>query len=97
MALNSEIVTSVQEDFDPVVDETGEDEDNNHESSKCPSNADTFSTLETAMEYVQFHILYQSHLVFGYPNNCVSERCPVPIDLDKRRSTVLSYMKSNVH
>ncbi|GFV20973.1 uncharacterized protein TNCV_2280171 [Trichonephila clavipes] len=52
-ALNSEIVTSVQEDFDPVVDEAGEDEDNNHESSKGPSNADTFSTLETAMEWYE--------------------------------------------
>ncbi|GFT27112.1 uncharacterized protein TNCV_4676271 [Trichonephila clavipes] len=29
------------------------------------------------------------HSVSGYPNNRVSERCPVPIDSDKRSSTVL--------
>ncbi|GFV87527.1 uncharacterized protein TNCV_3281651 [Trichonephila clavipes] len=28
---------------------------------------------------VQFHTLRGSHSVFGYPNNCVMERCPVPI------------------
>ncbi|GFX37959.1 hypothetical protein TNCV_3835601 [Trichonephila clavipes] len=38
---------------------------------------------------VRFHVLYGSHSVFGYPNNRVSERCPVPIDSDKRRSTDL--------
>ncbi|GFU88718.1 uncharacterized protein TNCV_4443951 [Trichonephila clavipes] len=38
---------------------------------------------------VWFHILHDSHSVFGYPNNRVPERCPVPIDSDKRRSTVL--------
>ncbi|GFX73565.1 uncharacterized protein TNCV_2342701 [Trichonephila clavipes] len=37
---------------------------------------------------VRLHILQGSHSVFGYPNNRVSERCPVPIDSDKRRSTV---------
>ncbi|GFV79376.1 uncharacterized protein TNCV_1903481 [Trichonephila clavipes] len=37
---------------------------------------------------VRFHILHGSHSVFGYPNNRVSERCPVLIDSDKRRSTV---------
>ncbi|GFW01985.1 uncharacterized protein TNCV_1148651 [Trichonephila clavipes] len=36
---------------------------------------------------VRFHILHGSH-TFGYPNNRLSERCPVPIDWDKRRSTV---------
>ncbi|GFW63814.1 hypothetical protein TNCV_3744191 [Trichonephila clavipes] len=39
-------------------------------------------------ECVRFHILHGSHSVFGYPNNRVSERFPVPIDSDKRRSTV---------
>ncbi|GFX26623.1 hypothetical protein TNCV_4536341 [Trichonephila clavipes] len=43
------IVTSVQEESDPVDDETDEDEDNN-ESNKCSSKADAFSALETAME-----------------------------------------------
>ncbi|GFY25699.1 uncharacterized protein TNCV_3060311 [Trichonephila clavipes] len=37
---------------------------------------------------VRSHILHGSHSVFGYPNNPVSERCPVPIDSDKRSSTV---------
>ncbi|GFS81285.1 uncharacterized protein TNCV_1224841 [Trichonephila clavipes] len=46
------IVTSVQEESDPVDDETDEDEDNNNnESSKGPSNADAFSALETAMQW----------------------------------------------
>ncbi|GFT25406.1 hypothetical protein TNCV_182331 [Trichonephila clavipes] len=73
----------------PCDDETDEDEDNNNnESSKSPSNADAFSALETAMECVRFHILHGSHSVFGYLNNRVSELCPVPIDSDKRHSTV---------
>ncbi|GFS62102.1 uncharacterized protein TNCV_476591 [Trichonephila clavipes] len=48
------IGTSVQEESDPVDDETDEDEDNNNESSKGPSNADAVSVLETTMQcYVQ--------------------------------------------
>ncbi|GFY36485.1 transposable element Tc3 transposase [Trichonephila clavipes] len=47
-------VTSVQEESVPVDDETIEDEDNsNNESSKGPSNANTFSMLETAMEWYE--------------------------------------------
>ncbi|GFW77348.1 transposon Tf2-6 polyprotein [Trichonephila clavipes] len=49
MLNDDEIVTSVQEESDPVGDETDENE-NNNESSKGPSNADSFSALETAME-----------------------------------------------
>ncbi|PRD34577.1 UNVERIFIED_CONTAM: hypothetical protein NCL1_14200 [Trichonephila clavipes] len=45
-----EIVTSVQEESDPVDDKTDEYEDNN-ESSKGPSNTDAFSALQTAMEW----------------------------------------------
>ncbi|GFX36050.1 uncharacterized protein TNCV_4215721 [Trichonephila clavipes] len=37
----------------PVDDETDEDEDDNNESSKGPSNAGTFSALETAMEWYE--------------------------------------------
>ncbi|GFX93912.1 hypothetical protein TNCV_3412751 [Trichonephila clavipes] len=92
MLNDDEIVTSVQAESDPVDDETDEDEDNNNESSKGTSNAGTFSTLETAMECVRFHILHGSHSKFGYPNNRVSERYPVPIDSDKRRSTVLAIL-----
>ncbi|GFT88853.1 hypothetical protein TNCV_906671 [Trichonephila clavipes] len=47
--INLQIVTSVQEELDPVDDETDEDEDN--ESSKGPSNAGAFSALEIAMEW----------------------------------------------
>ncbi|GFX88140.1 hypothetical protein TNCV_159551 [Trichonephila clavipes] len=47
---DDEIVTAVQRESDPVDDETVEDEDNNNESSKGPSNADAFSTFKTAME-----------------------------------------------
>ncbi|PRD24425.1 UNVERIFIED_CONTAM: hypothetical protein NCL1_43811 [Trichonephila clavipes] len=51
MLYDDEIVTSVQEESDPVDDETDEDEDNNNnESRKSPSNANAFSGLETAME-----------------------------------------------
>ncbi|PRD31964.1 UNVERIFIED_CONTAM: Jrkl [Trichonephila clavipes] len=47
-----EIVTSMQEESDPVDGETDEDEDNN-ENSKGPSNADAFSALETAMVWYE--------------------------------------------
>ncbi|GFU86767.1 hypothetical protein TNCV_477541 [Trichonephila clavipes] len=40
---------------------------------------------------VRFHILHGSHSVFSYPKNHVSERCPVPIDSDKRRSTATLF------
>ncbi|GFY14497.1 hypothetical protein TNCV_1315511 [Trichonephila clavipes] len=41
-----EIASSVQEESDPVNDKTYEDEDiNNNESSKGPTNADEFSSL----------------------------------------------------
>ncbi|GFW62579.1 hypothetical protein TNCV_85801 [Trichonephila clavipes] len=40
------------------------------------------------LAHVRFRILQKLHSVFGYPNNRISERCPVPIDSDKRRSTV---------
>ncbi|PRD27123.1 UNVERIFIED_CONTAM: hypothetical protein NCL1_36229 [Trichonephila clavipes] len=43
----------------------------------------------TAKNNVRFHILYGLNSVFGYPNNRVSERCPVAIDSDKRRSTAI--------
>ncbi|GFV18480.1 hypothetical protein TNCV_4469161 [Trichonephila clavipes] len=66
---DGEIVTSVQEESDPVDDETDEAEDNNNESRR----------------------------VFGYPNNRVSKRWPVPIGSDKRRSTAyaLRFKNSN--
>ncbi|GFX76850.1 uncharacterized protein TNCV_3278851 [Trichonephila clavipes] len=52
MLNDDEIVSSVQEESDPVDDETDEDEDNNNnESSQDPSNADAFSALETAMQW----------------------------------------------
>ncbi|GFV51355.1 hypothetical protein TNCV_4687181 [Trichonephila clavipes] len=51
MLNDDEIVTSVQEESDPVDDKMDEDEDNSNESSKGPSNADAFSALETAMEW----------------------------------------------
>ncbi|GFV58126.1 hypothetical protein TNCV_2109541 [Trichonephila clavipes] len=44
MLKDDEIVTSVQEESDPVDDKTDEIENNNSESSKSPSNADAFST-----------------------------------------------------
>ncbi|GFY31833.1 uncharacterized protein TNCV_4201411 [Trichonephila clavipes] len=53
MLNDDEIVTSMQEESDPVDDETDEDEDNNNESSKGPSSADSFSALETAVEWYE--------------------------------------------
>ncbi|PRD20526.1 UNVERIFIED_CONTAM: hypothetical protein NCL1_54346 [Trichonephila clavipes] len=53
MLNDDEIVTSVQEESDRVDDERDENEDN-YETSKGPSNADVFSALETAMQwYIQ--------------------------------------------
>ncbi|PRD30666.1 UNVERIFIED_CONTAM: hypothetical protein NCL1_25731 [Trichonephila clavipes] len=46
--LNDEIVTSVQEESDPVDGETDEDKSND-DSSNGPTNADAFSALEIAM------------------------------------------------
>ncbi|GFV01084.1 uncharacterized protein TNCV_1010051 [Trichonephila clavipes] len=50
---NIEIVTSAQEEYEPVDDETEEDEDSNNESSKGLSNADAFSAFETAMKWYE--------------------------------------------
>ncbi|GFS55074.1 hypothetical protein TNCV_2441511 [Trichonephila clavipes] len=66
--------TSVQEESDPVDDETDEDKDhNNNESSKSPSNAAAFSALKTAMEW------YEQQ----------SECCPTQLLLLKRESETL--------
>ncbi|GFV83766.1 uncharacterized protein TNCV_2555531 [Trichonephila clavipes] len=51
MLNDDEIVTSVHEESNPVDDEMDEDEDNNNESSKGPSNAEAFSGIETSMEW----------------------------------------------
>ncbi|GFT32658.1 uncharacterized protein TNCV_3145961 [Trichonephila clavipes] len=54
MLNGDEIVTSVQEESDPVNDETDKDEgNNNNESNKGPSNADALSALGTAMEWYE--------------------------------------------
>ncbi|GFS76150.1 uncharacterized protein TNCV_4667241 [Trichonephila clavipes] len=68
MLNDDEIVTSVQEESDPVDDETNEDEDNNNESSKDTSNADALFALNKAME--------------GYEQQ--SECCPTQLLLLKR-------------
>ncbi|GFT08708.1 uncharacterized protein TNCV_662631 [Trichonephila clavipes] len=62
MLNDDEIVTSVQEESDPVDDETDEDNDNNNESSKGPSNADAFSALQTAIEWYE----QQSAVLLNY-------------------------------
>ncbi|GFW06250.1 uncharacterized protein TNCV_37251 [Trichonephila clavipes] len=69
MLNDDEIMTSVQEESDPVDDETHKDEENNNnESNNCPSNANTFSALETAIEW------YEQQ----------SECCPIQLLLLKR-------------
>ncbi|GFT39294.1 uncharacterized protein TNCV_2422131 [Trichonephila clavipes] len=70
MLSDDEIVTSVNEESNPVDDEMDEDEENNNnESSKGPSNADAFSTLETAMGW------YEQQ----------SECCPTQLFLEKTK------------
>ncbi|GFV39146.1 hypothetical protein TNCV_4759601 [Trichonephila clavipes] len=67
MLNDDEIVTSVQEESDPVGDETDEDEDsNNNESSKGPSNADALSAFETAIEWYE-----QTIKMLSYSNTAV--------------------------
>ncbi|GFW12354.1 hypothetical protein TNCV_816091 [Trichonephila clavipes] len=81
MLNDDEIVTYVQKESNPINNEKDEDEDNNsNESSKGPLDTDAFSALEIAMECVRFHIMHGSHLVFGYPNNRVSEQSRARID-----------------
>ncbi|GFW22644.1 uncharacterized protein TNCV_2764561 [Trichonephila clavipes] len=53
MASNSEIVTSVQEETDPIDDETDEDEDNNESSKGGPSDVDAFPAFEEAMKWYE--------------------------------------------
>ncbi|PRD34375.1 UNVERIFIED_CONTAM: hypothetical protein NCL1_14860 [Trichonephila clavipes] len=54
MINDEEIMTSMQEESDPVDDKTDEDEDNNYNGScKGPSNGDAFSALEITMEWYE--------------------------------------------
>ncbi|GFW61357.1 hypothetical protein TNCV_4136751 [Trichonephila clavipes] len=82
MLNNDEIVTSMQEESDPVDDETDEYEDNN-ESSKGPSNGDAFSALETAMERQWDYSLFQSGpqdpLVWGLDKVILWVETSVPV------------------
>ncbi|GFS83541.1 uncharacterized protein TNCV_66821 [Trichonephila clavipes] len=57
MLNDDEIVTSVQEESDPADDEKDEYEENNNESSKGPSNADTFSAFRSGTNYNQSAVL----------------------------------------
>ncbi|GFW19199.1 uncharacterized protein TNCV_255261 [Trichonephila clavipes] len=52
MLNDHEIVTSVQEESDPVDDETDKVE-YNHSNESSKSNADAFSVLETAMKWYE--------------------------------------------
>ncbi|GFV99408.1 uncharacterized protein TNCV_1513781 [Trichonephila clavipes] len=79
------IVTSVQEESDPVDSEADEDEGNNNESSKGASNADAFSALETAMEW---------SWQFGGSGNRVV-RVVVGIVFVKSRFVAVSSLASN--
>ncbi|GFX72367.1 hypothetical protein TNCV_1253211 [Trichonephila clavipes] len=81
MLNDDELMTSVQEESDPVDSETDEDEDNNNENSKSPSNADAFSALEIAMEW------YEQQL----------ECCPTQPVLLKRIRDFISEKKTKVH
>ncbi|GFV19100.1 hypothetical protein TNCV_3223191 [Trichonephila clavipes] len=67
MLNDDEIVTSVQEKYDSVDEETDEDENNNNndESSRGPSNAEAFFALVAAMEWYE----QQSAVLFNYCNS----------------------------
>ncbi|GFX55576.1 uncharacterized protein TNCV_268641 [Trichonephila clavipes] len=71
MLNDNEIVTFVQEESDPVDDETDEDEDNNNnnDSSKGSSNADAFYLLETAMHWYVFNIRVLSYSITAAQEN----------------------------
>ncbi|GFU49878.1 hypothetical protein TNCV_4686431 [Trichonephila clavipes] len=89
MLNGDEIVTSVQEESDPVDDETDEDDDKTTTKvARVHQMLTRFLRLRqlwsltnnnqiSPQQSVRFHILHGSHSVFGYPNNRVSERCPV--------------------
>ncbi|GFS85938.1 hypothetical protein TNCV_1219361 [Trichonephila clavipes] len=57
MQNDDEIVTSVQEESDPVNDETKDNEDISNESSKGPSIADAFSVLRDSYGVVRTIII----------------------------------------
>ncbi|GFX84409.1 hypothetical protein TNCV_4135191 [Trichonephila clavipes] len=66
-----------------------------HFATFCTYSAFSSSTFPVWDDFqysygVRFQILHGSNSGFGYPNNHVFEQCPVPIDLDKRRSTVVT-------
>ncbi|GFT82041.1 hypothetical protein TNCV_3909761 [Trichonephila clavipes] len=93
-----EIVTSVQEETDPVHDETDEDEDNNNESSKGPSNAHVLSALETTMFEQQSAVLLnyycsrESEASQGKNEADVSSMSPTsPAIVGSRQVESLSY------
>ncbi|GFX29612.1 hypothetical protein TNCV_4776841 [Trichonephila clavipes] len=73
---DDEIVTSVPEESDPVDDETGEDEDNTTKVARVHQMLTRFllSGFICCMDRIRY----------------VSERCPIPIDSDKRHSTVFN-------
>ncbi|GFW37888.1 hypothetical protein TNCV_4630901 [Trichonephila clavipes] len=52
----------------------------------CSKESETLQRKNEGVQCVQFHIPNGSH-----SKNLVSERCPVPIDSDKRRSTVFEF------
>ncbi|GFW67575.1 uncharacterized protein TNCV_3392461 [Trichonephila clavipes] len=75
-------VCDLQEESNPVDDETDEDEDNNNkESSKDPSNADAFSALETATEW------------YKQPERCLTQQLLLKRNRDlaakRRRCTMI--------
>ncbi|GFU89155.1 hypothetical protein TNCV_2896031 [Trichonephila clavipes] len=61
MLNDDKIVTSVQEESNPVDDETDEDKNNNNESSKGPSNADAFSKVRDSYGVVRTTITVLSN------------------------------------
>ncbi|GFX64605.1 hypothetical protein TNCV_1671411 [Trichonephila clavipes] len=95
MLNDDKFATFMQEESDSVDDEADEDEGNNNESSKGPSNTDAFSALETDVEtnnnqsaVLLNYCCSKESQTLHYPNNRASERYPFPFDSDKRHSTV---------
>ncbi|GFU36633.1 hypothetical protein TNCV_802861 [Trichonephila clavipes] len=93
MLNDDEIATFMQTESNPVDDETDENEDNN-QSSKDPSNAGAFSALETAMECNQRAFGNGPHsLNLGQVTKMTPELCSkLPHHANER---ILSHDRSN--
>ncbi|GFV55626.1 hypothetical protein TNCV_1821131 [Trichonephila clavipes] len=70
MLNDDEIVTFVQEESDPVDDETDKEEDNNNNNeNKSTSNGDSFSAFIYCIDRIRFSVIR----TIAYPNGVQSQ------------------------